>query len=157
MSTTEFVTKDSGQRVEWATGSRRDVEDGKLDYSLLPYKSLRRLIGLYMRGAEKYGRYNWQKGQDMGRVDRSLGRHFAQYMIGERDEDHLAAIAWNAICLMDHEDRIESGELPSSIDTRDEQRQIQKGNTPSSDAIKTAELQAYEQFKQRFKQRHRVD
>lgn len=114
-----YVTKDSGQRVDFETGSRRDVEDGKLDFTLIPWMSLRRYVELLQRGADKYGRNNWRKGQSMARGERSLARHFAQYLAGERDEDHLAAIVFNAVLLMDHEDRLARGELPKSLDDRE--------------------------------------
>jgi len=43
----EFVTKDSGQRQEWSTGSVRDVSVGKGRFDLIPTEPLRRLAKLY--------------------------------------------------------------------------------------------------------------
>jgi hypothetical protein len=117
-----FVTKDSGARIEFGTGSVRDTEAGKLDWTLLPRRGLARLVGLLMRGAEKYGRHNWQLGQSLGRAERSLERHWAAYLAGEREEDHLAAVVFNACVILDHEDRIAAGELPARLDDRDECR-----------------------------------
>jgi len=56
----EFVTKDSGKRVEYPTGMRRDTQEGKPDYTLVDYDMLTRWAELMTRGAEKYGRNNWQ-------------------------------------------------------------------------------------------------
>ena len=117
--TDTFVVKDSGARVDFATGSRRDVEDDKPDYTLLPWLALARVARHLMKGAVKYGRNNWRLGQSMGRADRSLMRHVVQYMQGDRSEDHLSAIVFNACLLMDHEQRVAFGELPSELDDRD--------------------------------------
>jgi proteasome lid subunit RPN8/RPN11 len=75
-----------------------------------------------MKGAGKYGRHNWRKGQSLARAERSLERHLAAYMNGERDEDHLAALVFNAFLIQDHEARIASGQLPANLDDRDEWR-----------------------------------
>ena len=115
-----FAVKDSGARVDFSTGSRRDVEDDKLDWTLLPFFGLRRVVRHLMKGASKYGRNNWRLGQSMGRADRSLLRHAIDgYFAGDRSEDHLAAIVFNAVLLMDHEERIAAGELPAELDDRD--------------------------------------
>jgi hypothetical protein len=119
-----FVTKDSGERTDFGTGSVRDVETGKLDLTLLFgfRHAWRRFVGLLQRGADKYGRHNWQKGQSLSRAERSLLRHVDAYLAGERDEDHLAAVIFNAALILDHEERIASGELPAELDDRDEWR-----------------------------------
>ena len=117
-----FVVKDSGKRTEFETGSRRDTEDDKPDFTLLPWVALARFAFHLMKGAVKYGRKNWEKGQSMSRAERSLGRHYAGYLAGDRSEDHLSAIMFNAGLLIDHEERIARGELPASLDDRDECR-----------------------------------
>ena len=99
----DYVTKDSGKREEFSTGSRRDTQDGKPRYSLIPPKGLYRLAMLYVRGAEKYDDHNWVKGQPTSRILDSLMRHVEAYRLGEKTEDHLAAIAWNAMALMQFE------------------------------------------------------
>jgi hypothetical protein len=119
---TKYVTKDSGERREFGTGSVRDTEAGKIDWTLLPLTGLERFIALMMRGAGKYGRHNWRKGQSMARAERSLWRHLVAYQNGERDEDHLTGVIFNAALLLDHEERIARGELPAELDDRDEYR-----------------------------------
>lgn len=98
-----FVTKDSGKREEFSSGSLRDTQDGKPRYSLIPPEPLKRLADLYVRGADKYGEYNWTKGQPTSRILDSLMRHVEAYRSGETSEDHLAAIAWNAFAIMHFE------------------------------------------------------
>lgn len=103
MSKKQFVTKDSGKRQEFESGMVRDTQDGKPRYDLIPTEGLHRLADLYARGAEKYDDNNWQKGQPYSRVYASLFRHLIAWREGERTEDHLAAVAWNAFALMWYE------------------------------------------------------
>jgi hypothetical protein len=98
-----YVTKDSGERENFDTGARRDTQEGKPRYDLIPPKALERLAGLYARGAEKYGDRNWEKGIPVQRNLASLERHLQQWKMGEIDEDHLAAVAWNAFAIMHYE------------------------------------------------------
>ena len=111
-----FTTKDSGKREEYNSGMVRDVQEGKPDftYLLIPgvaYKDqpIIRLIELYMRGAEKYGRYNWTKAdseEELQRFKQSGLRHHMQYLCGETDEDHQAAVLFNIIATMYVEDKL---------------------------------------------------
>lgn len=111
-----FVTKDSGAREAFATGSVRDTQEGKPRYGLIPVEALKRLAELYARGAVKYGKHNWRKGQPFERTYESLYRHLMQWASGERDEDHLAAVAWGAMALMTYEELIARGVLPVELD-----------------------------------------
>ena len=99
-----FTTKDSGKRQAFETGMVRDTQDGKPRFDLLPTESLRRLADLYARGAEKYDDDNWKKGQPYSRAYASLFRHLIQWREGDRSEDHMAAVAWNAFALMFYEE-----------------------------------------------------
>lgn len=99
-----FVTKDSGQREHYDTGAQRDTQHGKPRYDLIPPGPLRRVAELYARGAEKYDEHNWTMGIPTSRFLASLMRHLEQYRAGERDEDHLAAVVFNAFGLMYFED-----------------------------------------------------
>jgi hypothetical protein len=100
----DWITKDSGQRDEFETGARRDTQVGKDRYDLIPVSALKRLAGLYARGAEKYGEGNFEKGIPFSRVYASMFRHMMQWREGDRTEDHLAAVAWNAFALMFYEE-----------------------------------------------------
>lgn len=115
-SSTRFVTKDSGQREEFPTGARRDVQEGKPRYGLIPVEPLRRLAELYTRGAEKYGENNWEKGMPFSRVYESLFRHMIDWRSGDRTEDHGAGVLFNMMTLMAYEERIAKGKLPATLD-----------------------------------------
>lgn len=97
--------KDSGTRQEFSTGSRRDSQEGKARFSLVPSGPLTRLAMHYTNGAKKYGDGNWMLGQPASQFLDSLGRHYEAAKEGRVDEDHLAAIAWNAFSLMYFQDR----------------------------------------------------
>lgn len=105
MDKNNFITKDSGEREEFPTGMVRDTQTGKPRFDLIPTESLRRLADLYARGAEKYDDDNWKKGQPYSRTYASLFRHLIQWREGDRSEDHMAAVAWNAFALMYYEVR----------------------------------------------------
>lgn len=102
---THFRTKDSGERQEYVSGMRRDVQSGKPRFDLLlvdglPYgeQFLTRFAGLLERGAEKYGESNWtlaDSAEELARFKASAFRHFIQWISGELDEDHGAAVAFN--------------------------------------------------------------
>jgi hypothetical protein len=93
-----FVTKDSGVRSEYASGMVRDTQDGKPDYALLDRPFLKRWAELMTRGAKKYGRRNWQNAnseEELERFKSSAFRHLMQWLDGETDEDHAAAVCFN--------------------------------------------------------------
>jgi hypothetical protein len=93
-----YITKDSGERVDFPSGMRRDTDRGKPRYDLIPLPMLRRVADLYTRGAVKYGDENWKLAnspEEVARFKASAWRHFVQYMNGERDEDHMAAVVFN--------------------------------------------------------------
>lgn len=103
---TGFETKDSGQRQDLANGMVRDVADDKPDWTLLlDGPLLRRWCELLQRGAKKYGKRNWtrcltanpgdSRDQTKARFLESAFRHFMQWVQGDRDEDHAAAVVFN--------------------------------------------------------------
>jgi dATP/dGTP diphosphohydrolase, N-terminal len=105
--TREFTTKDSGVREEYASGMRRDTQEGKPRFALLlpegvPYEAqfLTRVAGLMERGAVKYGERNWEKAsgeEESARFRESALRHMMQWLCGEDDEDHAAAVVFNLL------------------------------------------------------------
>ncbi len=99
-----YKTKDSGKRQSFETGMVRDIEEGKPRYDLIPVEPLKRLADLYARGAEKYTENNWKKGQPYSRAYASLFRHMIAWREGATDEDHLAAVVFNAFALMYYQD-----------------------------------------------------
>jgi hypothetical protein len=125
MADNNYVTKDSGARMEFETGSRRDTQEGKTRPDLIGPELLRRLGDLMARGAAKYGENNWRLGQKASRYYASMFRHMLQWAEGDDSEDHLAAIAFNVGGLMhleklmpehlDHE-RYDLARRPQEID-----------------------------------------
>lgn len=101
---TDFVTKDSGKRQEFASGAVRDTVEGKPRYSLIPVKALRRWADLMARGASKYGERNWELGMLTSRFLDSGMRHLFSYLEGDRTEDHLAAVLFNVGAMIHFED-----------------------------------------------------
>lgn len=96
----KYETKDSGERVEFDSGFTRDIQEGKPRYDLIPPELLKRLAELYSRGAEKYKDDNWRKANTIEEYKRFLAsafRHFMQWVSGDEDEDHAAAIMFNVI------------------------------------------------------------
>ena len=95
--------KTSGKTEEFSSGSIRDSAAGKPPLELIPFDLLERVAVWYGLGGQKYGNNNWRKGQKSSHVLGSLLRHLSKYIRGEKDEDHLAAVIWNAFCLMNND------------------------------------------------------
>lgn len=110
--------QDSGVREEFSTGSRRDTQQGKGRYDLLPPIALQRLAVHYENGAAKYGDHNWRKGQPLSRYFSSALRHLFKWSMGYSDEDHLAAAIWNVAAILETEEMIKRGNLPPELDDR---------------------------------------
>jgi hypothetical protein len=107
--------KDSGERQEFATGSVRDVRDGKGRFDLVSPVALLRLAQHYENGAKKYGDRNWEKGQPVSRYLDSAIRHLMTFLGGADDEDHLAAAAWNVFAAIHTETLASAGKLPKEL------------------------------------------
>lgn len=96
---------DSGARETYSTGAEREprpVEKGRFD--LIPPGPLLRVAVHYARGADKYAERGWERGMPMSRTLCSLEGHINAWKAGDSGEDHLAAVVWNALALMHHED-----------------------------------------------------
>src|ERR1035437_3307275 len=97
----DFEVKDSGARLEFDSGMRRDGEDGKLDYTLALDGPMHKRYVIHMtKGAVKYGHGNWLNAnsqEEYERFRRSAYRNLLQWLAGERDEDHAAAVMFNLI------------------------------------------------------------
>lgn len=93
-----YETKDSGKRIEFPSGMRRDVDDNKPRYDLIYEPMLTRWAELMARGALKYGEGNWllaDSQEELKRFQASGFRHFVQWIRGDEDEDHAAAVFYN--------------------------------------------------------------
>ena len=100
---------------QFATGSVRGDRAGKGRYDLLPPEALHRYAVHMENGAKVYGDRNWEKGQPISRYLDSALRHLFKYLLGLKDEDHLAAAFWNIGAALTTEERVNNGTLPSEL------------------------------------------
>jgi hypothetical protein len=100
----EFTVKDSGKREHFTSGMVRDTTSGKTNYlKVLDGPMLERWAVHLTKGALKYpdikiGVANWTLADGEGEYQRakeSALRHMLQYLHGDRDEDHAAAVFFN--------------------------------------------------------------
>lgn len=96
---TDFVVKDSGVRQDYPSGMRRDTQEGKTNFLLaIDGPMFERYAAHMSKGAAKYGARNWQYAnseEELERFKASALRHLVQWLRGERDEDHAAAVWFN--------------------------------------------------------------
>lgn len=109
MNTNEFTIKDSGKRESFAGGAVRDVADNKPRPDLISPFFMMRLGEHLRKGAVKYSTWNWAKGIPNSRCYESAMRHLMLFAQGERDEDHLAAAAFNIMVMIHNEEIAKSG------------------------------------------------
>ena len=97
--TNDYTIKDSGKRQEFASGMRRDTQDGKVLYHLVASgPMLARWAKHLTGGAKKYSEDNWMQAsgdEELARFRSSAFRHFMQWYYGDTDEDHAAAVYFN--------------------------------------------------------------
>lgn len=111
-----FKTLDSGNRESFTSGAVRDTREGKGRYDLLSPAAIRRLAGVYERGAKKYADRNWEAGIPISRCIDSALRHTFQYLDGATDEDHLAQAAWNLLACIHFEEKMpELQDIPARM------------------------------------------
>lgn len=99
--------KDSGERIEFASGMVRDISSNKpaFNYILpkdIPFtdQMLTRVAEHLRKGAIKYSPRNWERAdshEEAERARESALRHMIQWLTGEDDEDHAAATIINVI------------------------------------------------------------
>jgi len=97
------------------SGEKRDNNEGKGAYELISPLALKRLAGVYERGALQKGARNWEKGIPFSRCIQSALRHTFQFLEGKRDEDHLMQACWNLIAVAHFEEGIKRGLLPKEL------------------------------------------
>lgn len=104
MLSDNFSIKDSGERKEFSSGMVRDTSSGKTQFHrVLEGPMFARWANHLTKGAVKYpdrpdGRANWTLASGQEELDRfkqSAFRHFIQWLNGDRDEDHAAAVLFN--------------------------------------------------------------
>lgn len=94
-----FVVKDSGEREKFDSGMVRDTQGGKVLWHLIASGPMLKRWAIHLtKGAAKYGDDNWLKAEGMAeylRFRASAFRHFMQWFLGDRDEDHASAVIFN--------------------------------------------------------------
>jgi hypothetical protein len=82
-------------------------DNGKPDYSLLPFAAVDEVVKVLTYGAAKYDRFNWEKVQ-AERYQAASMRHFSAHMQGEKLDpesgiNHLAHAVCSLLYLLDFE------------------------------------------------------
>lgn len=103
-------------RETFSTGALRDKDDNKSRPDLISPFFEERLGDLLTKGAKHYVVRNWEKGMPISRCIASLRRHLMQYQQGKTDEDHMAAVAFNAMAIIHYEEMIKHGTLSKEFD-----------------------------------------
>lgn len=99
----EMTDQEADNRALFSTGAVRSKDADDLRYDLIPPGPLKRLARRYAIGAAKYGDHNWLRGFPAGDVFKHLMKHLEAYRAGDREDDHLAAVAWGVFALMHYE------------------------------------------------------
>jgi len=91
--------KDSGERQQFDSGMVRDTAENKTDYLLTRDGPMYQQWADHLtNGAKKYSKRNWMQDNgpvEMARFRESAVRHFEQWLRGDIDEDHAAAVFFN--------------------------------------------------------------
>lgn len=104
MANKDYVVKDSGKRENFTSGMVRDTATDKPDVELIFNGPMAdRWAEHLTKGAVKYpdvelGVPNWTLASgkaEMIRFRKSAARHFRQWLRGDQDEDHAAAVIFN--------------------------------------------------------------
>lgn len=77
-------------------GAERESNNGRGRFDLLPYEAIENLAKWYEDGSKKYSPRNWEKGLSVQDCINRMIRHSLKAANGWVDEDHLAAVMWNA-------------------------------------------------------------
>lgn len=107
-----FVVKHEGEELIFSTGMRRNTSTGKPNYALIDLTFLTRLAEHLTKGAEIHGKNNWRLActeEELDRFKESSFRHLVQWLKGDIDEDHMAAVCFNLMCAEYVKDRLSNG------------------------------------------------
>lgn len=100
-----FTTKDSWEREEFDTWSKRDTNKWKPRFDLISPFALKRIADLMARWAEKYWERNRELWQPEERFLESWLRHLYQYIMWDRSEDHLSAVCFNIMAIIHFQEK----------------------------------------------------
>lgn len=94
----EYQVHDSGEKVVGTGGMLKDASSkDKPIFNLIDLRFLTRFAHHMTRGMRKYERDNWRRAdaKDRQGFQDSAFRHLVQWLAGEEDEDHAAAVCAN--------------------------------------------------------------
>ena len=97
----DYVTdKDLGKTLDKEIDKGTKYDDGKIDWTLLPFDAVQEVVEVLKFGEKKYGRDNWQ-GVSKPRYISAAFRHLIAYTMGEKldtesGKSHLA----HAMCCL---------------------------------------------------------
>lgn len=86
----------SDELVTYESGATRSADAEGTRYDLLSPVALRAYAERMALGVASHGERNWERGVPMSAVIRHLMRHLVQWLDGDKSDDHLAAVLWNA-------------------------------------------------------------
>lgn len=147
------MIKDSGNRTEFETGAKRDIQHGKGRMDLLPWYGIMEVSKHCEEGAEKYGEHNVDKGIPLHSLCDSAARHLAKFIAGELDEDHLRAACWNLLWALNQrkthpelDDLYSHKEIRNAIEDVTSERDVSRPLTFSELVIRHGELVFAEEY-----------
>lgn len=85
-----------GEMERTKEGAKRESNEGRGRFDLLPYEAVEAWAKWSEEGAKKYGDRNWEDGLSVKDCINRMMRHATKAANGWTDEDHLAAVMWNA-------------------------------------------------------------
>lgn len=109
----------SGTNRTFGSGAVRDGGRKPAVHLISPHAMLR--LGEWLRYAcedrdPPYPPRNWEKGIPISECIGSLQRHVEKFKLGMTDEDHVAAMLFNAMAIAHFEEEINAGRLDPAID-----------------------------------------
>lgn len=102
--TADYEIKDSGERQVYDSGMYRDTTDDKINWLNVRFGPMLERWAVHLtKGRKKYpdpqpGVPNWTLAsgpEELHRARMSAARHFEQWLAGDQDEDHAAAVFFN--------------------------------------------------------------
>jgi hypothetical protein len=85
-----------GKKEITENGGSRESNNGRGRFDLLPYEAIEELAKWYEEATGKYPERDWEKGLSVKDCINRMIRHSIKAGNGWTDEDHLAAVMWNA-------------------------------------------------------------
>lgn len=82
--------------IRYPSGATRSADAERARYDLLSPVALQAYAERMGMGVAAHGERNWERGMPMSAVIRHLMRHLVLWMAGDKSDDHLAAVIWNA-------------------------------------------------------------